>query len=127
LEIKFRRRPKVGHQLRRRVWQAARAEGRMISRDGVTDKWRKPRVSRAGQPKDNIRSNPEVTPRAALEGVTYRSNPASYNKRDDWTRNGRRKLKIARPAWLKDTVTGASWRPPGSRGAGECGRRKPEA
>jgi hypothetical protein len=99
----------------------------MISRDGVTDKWRKPRVSHAGQPKDNIRSNPEVTPRAALEDVTYRSNPASYNKRDDWTRNGRRKPKIARPAWLKDTVTGASRRPPGSRGAGECGRRKPEA
>jgi predicted amidohydrolase YtcJ len=50
----------------------------MISMAGVTRKWRKPRVSEPEQSKDNIRSNPEVTPRAALEDVTYRSNPAGY-------------------------------------------------
>jgi len=39
----------------------------------MDDKRRKPRVSQSGQPKDNIRRKPEVTPRAALEGGTYRS------------------------------------------------------
>jgi len=127
LEIWFWRRPKVGHQHRRRVRQAAQAEGRMISRDGVTDKWRKPQVSHAGQPKDNIRSNLEVTLRAALEDATDRSNPEGCSRRGDWTRSRRRKPKVARPAWLKDTVTRASRRPPGGRGAGKCRRRKPEA
>lgn len=127
MEIWFWRRPKVGHQLRRRVRQAARAESRMISRDEVIDKWREPQVSYTGQSKDDIRSNSEVILRTALEGVIYRSNPAGYNGRDDWTRKGRRKPKIARPAWLKDTVTGASRRPPVSKGSGGCERRKPEA
>jgi len=54
---------------------AAQAAGIMISLAGRKNKRRKPEVSQAGQPKDNIRSNPEVTPRAALGDVTYRSNP----------------------------------------------------
>jgi hypothetical protein len=62
------------------VRQAARAAGSMISRTGVTDKRRKPGVSQAGQPKDNIRSNPGVTPRAALGDITYRRDPVVISR-----------------------------------------------
>jgi len=108
LEIGFRRRPKVGRQSRRKVRHTARAAGSTISLAEVTDKWREPQVSYSGQPKDNIRSNPEVTPRAVLVNVTCWSNPAGDGKRDDWTCSKRRKPKAVRPASLKDTGTGAS-------------------
>lgn len=80
----------------------------MISLAEVTDKRRKPGVSCNGQPKDNIRSNLEVTPRAALEDVTHQRKLGSYNKRDDWTWNSRSNPAVVRPASPEDTGFGVS-------------------
>jgi len=109
------------------VRQTAQAEGRMISLAGVEDKRRKPQVSQTGQPKSNIRRKPEVTPRAALEDATNRSNPEKGIGWGDWTHNIGRKPEVMRPARLEDTVDGASRRSPASKDAGERSQRKLDA
>lgn len=96
----------------------------MISLDGMDDKRRKPRVIQSGQPKDNIRRKPEVTPRAALEGGTYRRNPGRATGRGDWTHSIRCKPEVMRPERLEDTVAGASQRSSASKGTGERSWRK---
>lgn len=99
----------------------------MISLAGVDDKRRKPLVSQTGLPKSTIRRKPEVTPRAALEDATYRSNPEKGIGWGDWTHNIGRKPEVMRPARLEDTVDGASRPSPASKDAGERSRRKPDA